>query len=229
LLWRSLDYDGDTTLNGYSSYEGKSGTGPGFALALNAQWFPGAHATRRWPSDIGLELDGDYAFLKSTQGNKKLPTKAYELAGALLYRLPLDSFEPRFRLGYVLQKFDVQAPTSAHLPAVTYGSIRIGAGTLIHILRSFSLDVGAGYLIVVSAGELGKKRYASDLSVYGWEVGGGATYRIRDQYGIRVGAEFRRYAFDTGKSTNDKLILPKGGHDDYLRLTLSFVYALEGK
>jgi hypothetical protein len=185
--------------------------------------------TRRWPSDIGLEVGGDYAFLKSTQGNKELKTKAYEFQGSLLYRLPLDSFEPRFRVGYVLHTFDVQAPTSAHLPGVTYGSIRLSAGTLIHILRSFSLDVAAGYLIVLSAGELGKKRYADDLSAYGWEVGGGATYRIRDQYGIRVGAEYRRYAFDTGKSKNDKVILPKGGHDDFLRLTLSFVYALEGK
>jgi hypothetical protein len=229
LLWRSLSYEGDTTLNGYSSYEGKSGTGPGFTLALNAQWFPGAHVRRGWPSNIGLEADGDYSFLKSTQGNKKLKTKAYELAGSLLYRLPLDSFEPRFRVGYVLHKFDVQAPISARLPGVTYQSIRLSAGTLIHIVRAFSLDVAGGYLIVVSAGELGKKRYADDLSVYGWEVSGGATYRIQDEYGIRLGAEFRRYAFDTGKSENENVVLPKSGHDDFLRLTLSFVYALEGK
>src|SRR5690606_34065999 len=52
LLWRSLDYSGATDLNGYSSYDGGSGTGPGFTLALNAQWFPGAHVRRGWPSDI---------------------------------------------------------------------------------------------------------------------------------------------------------------------------------
>jgi hypothetical protein len=228
LLWRSLDYDGGT-LNGYSSYNGASGTGPGFALALNAQWFPGAHVTRRWPSDIGLELDGDYAFLKSTYDGKKLKTRAYDVAGSLLYRLPLDSFEPIFRVGYVLQVFDVKAPMSAELPGVAWGSIRLSAGTLIHILRAFSLDIAAGYLIVVSTGELGKKRYAEDLSAYGWEIGGGGTYRIRDAYGIRLGAEFRRYGFDTGKSENDRVVLPKSGHDDYLRLTLAFVYALPGK
>jgi hypothetical protein len=184
---------------------------------------------RDWLSDIGLEVAGDYSFLKSTQGDKELKTKAYEVAGSLLYRLPLDAFEPRFRVGYVLQKFDVRAPETARLPGVTYQSVRLNAGTLIHIVRAFSLDVSASYLIVLSAGEFATKTYADDLSVYGWEVGGGATYRIKDAYGIRIGAEFRRYAFDTGKSDNEELILPKGGHDDYLRATLSFVYALEGK
>jgi hypothetical protein len=229
LLWRSLDYDGATNLNGYSSYKGQSGTGPGFTFAGNVQWFPGAHVRRGWPSDIGLEVDADYSILKSTQGNKKLPTKAYEVAGSLLYRLPLDSFEPRFRVGYVRQVFDVQAPLSANLPAVAYQSIRLGVGTLINLVRSFNLDVGFGYLIVFSAGELGKKRYATDLSTYGWEVEGGATYRVQDAYGLRLGAAFRRYAFDTNKSENDRVILPKGGHDDYLRLTISFVYTLGGK
>jgi hypothetical protein len=229
LLWRSLEYEGDTMLNGYSSFQGESGTGPGFTLTLNVQWFPGAHVRRGWPSDIGLELDGDYSFLKSKLGDEELKTKAYEWSSSLLYRLPLDSFEPRFRLGYVRQKFDVQAPPEVNLPAVTYGSIRIGVGTLIHIVRAFSLDVGAGYLIVLSTGEFGKKRYAEDLSAYGWEISGGATYRIRDAYGIRMGAEFRRYGLDTGKSENDRVLLPKEGRDDYLRLTLAFVYALEGK
>jgi hypothetical protein len=216
-------------LNGYRSYDGASGPGPAFTLALNAQWFPGAHVRRGWPSDIGLELDADYSFLKSTRDGKELKTKAYEVAGSLLYRLPLDSFEPRFRVGYLRQVFDVQAPLDANLPAVSFQSVRLGAGTLINVVRAFNLDVGFGYLIVFSAGELGNKRYAQDLSTYGWEVEGGATYRIRDEYGIRLGAAFRRYAFDTNKSENDRVILPKGGHDDYLRLTLSFVYALAGK
>lgn len=229
LLWRSLEYRGATDLNGYSSYEGGSGTGPGFALALAAQWFPGAHVRRGWPSDIGLELEADYAFLKSTQAGKELGTKAYQLGGALLFRLPLDSFEPRFRVGYLRQVFDVQAPLTANLPGVTFQSVRIGAGTLIHIVRAFSLDVGMGFLGVLSAGELGNRRYAEKLSSYGWEVEGGATYRIRDAYGLRLGIEFRRYAFDTKKSENDRVMLPKSGNDDYMRLTLSFVYALAGK
>lgn len=229
LLWRNLTFDPGGSLIGYSSYDGPSGTGPAFALALNAQWFPGAHVTRRWPSDIGLEVEGDYAFLKSTMNGKDLKTRAYSGGGSLIYRLPLDSFEPVFRAGYLLQVFDVKAPTSAELPGVAWGSVRLNVGTLIHILRELSLDVAGGYLIVVSSGEIGKKRYADDLSAYGWEVSGGVTYRFLDAYGVRVGAEFRRYAFNMKTSDNDRVILPTGGKDDYLRLSLSFVYALEGK
>ena len=75
-MWRTLKYEGDTNLNSYKSTDEGS---PAFNLALGAQYFPGAHVSNRWYSDLGLDFDLDYAIgLKSKQGGKELDTTAYE-------------------------------------------------------------------------------------------------------------------------------------------------------
>jgi hypothetical protein len=98
----------------------------------------------------------------------------------------------------------------------------------VRLVEMFQLDAAFGFLILVDTGPFGTKRYAEKLGGYGWEVGGGATVTFKERYGVRLGAEFRRYSLDTKKSENTKLILPKDATDDYLRATLSFVYTLPG-
>ena len=228
MMWRSLAYDGSTTLSSYSSYSSDGGS-PAFNAALNVLWFPGAHYRSDWLSDLGLEGDLDYSIgLKSKQGGKELDTSAYEFSAGAIYRIPLDSFEPRFRLGYLSHKFDVDAPSGTPLPSVSYSAVRLGVGTLVNIVDVFNFDVSFGYLLVLDSGDIGSKAYASDLSTKAWEIGGGATYRIKEVYGVRAGVDFRRYNLDFGKSDNAALVLPKSATDDYLRATVSFVYFMPG-
>jgi hypothetical protein len=229
MMWRSLSYEGATTLSSYSSY-GKDGGTPAFNLALSVAWFPGAHVRSDWLSDFGIEGDIDYSIgLKSKQGDRELGTTAYEFSAGALYRIPLDTFEPRFRVGYVKHTFDVDVPASTPLPAVSYSAVRLGAGCAINIVEAFGLDVNFGALIVLDAGEIGTKTYADKLSAFAWEAGGGMIVRFKQRYGIRMGADYRRYLLDFGKSTNPTWVLPKKGTDEYLRATLSFVYSLPGK
>jgi hypothetical protein len=228
LMWRDLSFDGDTDLNGYSSYAEDNGS-PAFNLALSVQWFPGAHKRSDWVSNFGIEADGDIALgLKSKQGSEEYKTRAYTVNGNLMYRLPFEIFEPQVRVGYALQEFKIDGPESLGVPPVKYQSVRFGAGVLLKLHAMFALDAAFGYLLVLDTGKIGTKQYAQKLEANGWEVGGGATVKIKHVYGIRLGAEFRRYKLDTGKSENDDWILPKGGTDDYLTATLSFVYSLPG-
>jgi hypothetical protein len=107
--------------------------------------------------------------------------------------------------------------------------VRVGGGCAINIVEAFALDVNLAALIVLDAGEIGTKVYGDQLSAFGWETGGGAIVRFKQRYGIRMGADYRRYLLDFGKSTNPTWVLPKKGTDEYLRATLSFVYSLPGK
>jgi TolB-like protein len=228
LMWRSLVYEGPTTLSSYSSY-GKDGGTPAFNLALSVLWFPGAHWRSDFLSNFGLEGDIDYSIgLKSKQGDRELGTTAYEFAVGALYRFPLDAFEPRVRVGYVTHTFDVDVPTGTPLPAVSYSAVRGGLGCVVNLVDAFGFDVNFGALIVLDAGEIGTATYAEKLSAFAWEAGGGATVRFKERYGIRMGADFRRYNLDFGGSTNATWVLPKKANDDYLRATLSFIYALPG-
>ena len=171
LMWRSLSYEQPTSL---SSYE-NTGSSPAFNLAAGAAWYPGAHFRSDWLSNLGLEGDLDYSVgLKSKQGNKELDTKAYEFGAGAIFRLPLDSFEPRFRVGYVKHTFDVNAPPSTPLPGVSYGALRAGVGTAINLVDWLKLDVNAAYLFMLDTGELGSKAFAgSKLGAKAFEFGGG--------------------------------------------------------
>lgn len=231
LMWRKLAFDSGTTLNGYSSYASDEGSPSAFNLALDAQWFPAAHWRSDWVSDLGVEVDGDVAIgLNSRQGpgGKKYKTNAYEIAGGLVYRLPFEIFEPRFRASYVLQDFNPQTPLALATPAVKYSALRFGVGTLIKLVDVFTIDVSFGYLYVLDTGEIGTATFAKDATAWGWEVGGGAMVRIKQVFGIRLAADFRRYSLNMHGSENSRFILPKKASDDYLRTTLSFVYMLPG-
>lgn len=232
LMWRKLAYDGDTTLLGYSGYSKDGGT-PAFNFALHAEWYPGAHRRKNWLSNIGLELDADYALglkAKVDRSGKQYKVKAYDVAAGLVVRVPLEMFEPRFRVSYVLQGFDAPLPADLPLPSVKYGAVRLGASTVVRIVDAFNFDVGVGYLIVMNTGQFGSSEYASKLSAKGWEIGAGATVRFKERFGLRLGVDFRRYKLDPGQPVSDDgtWIMPNSATDDYLKSTLSFVYTLPG-
>lgn len=229
LMWRSLSYDDAFTQ--LSSYENSAGS-PAVNAALGAQWFPGAHTRSDWVSGFGIEAEFEYALgLKSRQGDRELKTTAYEFSAGALYRLSLDSFEPRLRVGYVKHVFEAEVPLGVPMPGVSYSSVRIGLGTAIHLVEWLYLDVNVAYLHVLDAGEIASNTYDPNLSTRGLEFGGAVVTRFKEVYGLKLGVDFRRYAFDFsgGQAANNGPRLPSGaGSDHYLRMTLAFVFFLPG-
>jgi hypothetical protein len=222
-MWRVLNYEGTTTLSNYKN----EFASPGVSAAIGGVWYPGAHTRNDWVSDLGLELDFDYTIgLKSKQGNEELSTTAYRLDVGAIYRIPLDTFEPRVRVGYVMQNFEVEK--AATLPPVNYGSVRLGGGVAVHIIEQLTLDISLAYFMTLSTGDLESAAYAPDASASAFQAVGGAIIRFTDAYGMRVDFDFTRYYQDFGKSTNATIMLPDSGTDDYRRLTLAFVYTMGG-
>ncbi len=221
VLGRSLSFTNDQ-LGNLRSYETKAA----MEIAVSAQWYPGAHFRDDWLANLGLDIDADYAIgLTSKEGGKELDTTAYELGAGLIFRLPFEMFEPRFRLGYVRQVFTVDTADNVFLPSMTYGSVRMGAGTAVKIIDALSLDVSLAYLLVLSAEELASKAYFPNASVGGYEAGGGVLVRITGPFAARAGIDWRRYSFDL-KPQAGAVVRADSATDDYLRFTLSFVYMM---
>lgn len=226
LTWRTLKYDGPTQFHSYKN----EGGSPAFSLPISLQYFPGAHSSADWYSNLGLDLDFDYALgLKSKMNDQTLKTTAYELGAGLIYRVPLTDFEPRFRLGYVRHVFDVDVPAQTLLPGVAYSAVRIGAGTAIKFVDWLSFDVAFAYLFVLDVGELKKPEFGEDVSAGGWEAGAAFALHLKEHYGLRLAMDYRRYKYDFAQTDNDMVkLLPNYGTDGYLRMTLQFVFKLPG-
>jgi TolB-like protein len=226
LMWRKLKYEGDTNFNTYRNEAGN----PAFNLALSAQYYPGAHSSTKWYADLGLDVNFDYTLgLKSKQGGEELGTTAYDMGIGAIYRIPLGAFEPRLRLGYIKQVFEVDVDENTLLPALDYSAIRLGVGTAINIVESFAFDVSFAYLLVLGTGELEEPRFGEDVEASGWEAGAGFLLRFAEVYGARLALDYRRYKYDFGLSDSDSVQrLPRSGKDGYLRLGLFFVYSLPG-
>jgi TolB-like protein len=227
IMWRKLAYEGDTNLNSYTSFDEGS---PSFNLAIAAQYYPGAHSSTAWYSDLGLDVDLDYAIgLKSKQAGKELSTTAYELGIGAIYRFPIGDFEPRVRVGYVKHVFDVKVPEGVFLPSIDYSAIRLGIGMGINLVEWLSIDANFAYLPVLGTGELSEERYGNKVETSAWEAGAGVTTRFKEVYGVRVALDYRRYSYDFGLVDNDLIQLPTEGTDSYLRMTVAFVYTLPGQ
>jgi TolB-like protein len=228
VMWRTLNYNGDTNLSSYTSHDQGS---PAFNLALSGQWYPGAHKSNAWYSDLGLDLDSDYSIgLKSKQADKELKTTAYELGLGAIYRMQFGAFQPRLRVDYVKHVFDAKVPDTVLLPSISYSAVRLNLGTNVFLADWAVLDASFGYLPVFGTGQLSDKKYGDKVSTGAWEAGAGLLLRLREVYGLRVAVDYRRYKYDFGLADNlSGIQLPKSGTDAYLRMTLSFVYTLPGQ
>jgi hypothetical protein len=228
LMWRNLSYEDDVNGN-LRSYENVAGS-PAFSLSLGARWFPGAHARDDFLADIGLEGSVDYTVgLQSKEDGKARSTVAYDLGAGLIYRLPLDMFEPRFSVGYQRHVFDVDTAKTTFLPAMTYSAVRIGLGTGIKIVDRFGLDVSFAYLYLLSSEELTVKDYFPKASGFGFDAGAGATLGLTDVFAIRVGVDLRRYSFDLNPPPGVPAVdakVAKSASDSYLRTGLWFLVSL---
>jgi TolB-like protein len=229
IMWRTLQYEGSPSSTNFQTYSSSDEGTPSFNVALGAQWYPGAHSRSDWVSDLGLDFDLDYALglkAKVAESNREVKVSAFELGIGAIYRIPLEAFEPRIRIGYVKHVFDVDLDT---MPGLSYNNIRFNVGTAINLVDWLSFDVNFGYLVVLGVGELSDDNYGEDVQTKAFEAGGGALVKFTPEWGARFALDYRRYKYDFGLSDNPDTVLPKSGTDAYLRLTLAAVYTLPGQ
>jgi len=132
---------------------------------------------------------------------------------------------------YVGQIYSLDLPpptmTQPGVPDVAYGSIRPSLTGRLGLSPQIALFAEAGYLFVLTAGEIISDTYFAKArsTVNGFEVGAGGAFQFSPQFGIRLAVDFRRYNLHFNPLASDPYIA-SGATDDYLGAWIGATYRM---
>lgn len=172
------------------------GLGP--VVHLDAQWYPGAHFTDGFASNLGLDLRGLMMFgitSKQRTGGQEFTTNHRALGAGVRLRVPLDDHEVHFVVGYGSLAFELDASggASPDVPGVSYGFVRLGAGGRVVIADPVSFLFAAAYLLPLAYGEIAEAQWFPHSGGGGVEGELLVGFALADWIDLNAGASFTRF------------------------------------
>lgn len=207
------------------------------ALGLALAWYPAAHFSGGWASNVGVAAAAEYIPGLNSQTNggaDKYPTSASDFSGGLRGRLVLGPVSGALTLGGGQQAviFHSQgASNRANLsgtPDVKYTYARAGLDLRITLPANLALMVGGGVRKVLSAGDqnylLQAASFLPNASVLGLDVAAAVGYRFMPLLEGRVAFDMRRYQIAPGANA----LMTTGGTDQYMAISLALAVLVDG-
>jgi hypothetical protein len=210
-LFRKLRWTDTTTLVPYS-------LSPGPEASVWFEAFPAAFASDSFAGNIGLYGHFNYGFgASSKSGTTTLTTKYRDWLAGLKVRIPFGTFIPYIMVGYGMQLFHLEPPAPDR-PNFNYTFVQAGAGARIQIAPTIDVDIGGGYLHVLSpgrqAGEVESPPLYPRATALGFDVTLSIGVRFTNMIGIRVGGDFRQFGLATHWRSTDTGVAQAGGAED---------------
>lgn len=202
------------------------GLGP--AIALDAEWFPGAHFTRGWGANFGIATSFDMAVGISSVAadGTRYGTSALRFRLGALARIPVGPMELRPTFGLGLQTFAIAAGASGTakptVPDVRYTNLRIGLGTRTKVIGPLSVLAGFAYDAPLAVGEI-RTAYFPRLSVGGLDAHLGAAVGF-GPVEVKLLGDYNRYWYSLKPEVGDKYVAGGALDDGFgIMLTVGFV------
>ena len=172
------------------------GLGP--VLMLDAQWYPGAHFTDGFASNLGLDLRGLMMFgisSKQRTGGQEFTTNHRALGVGVRLRVPLGDHELHFVVGYgnLVFGLDASGGASPEVPDVSYGFLRLGAGGRLVVADPVSLSFAAAYLLALAYGEIAEPQWFPHTGGGGLEGELLVGIALADWIDLNAGGSFTRF------------------------------------
>jgi hypothetical protein len=186
----------DDLFDALASY--RLGSAP--AVALEGEWYPGAHWTSGAAANLGLRVRYVSMFATRSEpsinvGGESFQTRHDRLEGGLRARVPLARGELALGTDVGRQRFLLHVPEGGQaraLPSVAYSYVRFEAAASYQPRPWLRLDLLAGYLHPWAFGELGSDAWFPRVSGGGVDGRAVAAFVLASQLELRVVAEARR-------------------------------------
>jgi len=222
---------GGTTLHGYTL---------GFAPSVGAllAWYPAAHVTGGWASNVGVAASIEYTPGLNSDGpmNARYPTSESDYWAGARGRLIFGAgaVQGSLTLGGGQQTFIFHGSATAdrnnlgNLPDVKYTYARAGLDVRVTLPAHFALMLGGGYRYVLGAGDqnflIQAMGYFPSSKFLAFDATAGVGYKFLSMLEARAGFDLRRYQMTAGANT----FMASGATDQYLGLSLQLAVMLDG-
>ena len=195
---------------------------PGPEATVWLEAYPAAFATDGFAANIGVFGHFDLGFGASSKtpgGAMTLTTKYQDFLAGVKVRIPFGTVIPYVAGAYGMQKFHLEPPAPDR-PNFNYGLIHAGAGVRIQATPELDIDLGGGYLIVLTpgqaAGEVASPPLYPKSTAYGIDASLSVGYRITSLIGVRVGGDFRQIGLATHWTSASTALQTGGALDRYI-------------
>lgn len=225
---RSLSWSGDPdqTLARYSLPFAPS-------VALDANWYPGAHVTSGILANVGVAFAGDIAVgVASKQDTSRFGTRSNRFRVSGAFRQPLGTaFSFEAVAGYAMQSFSID-PVAANdgsarpnIPSVSFGGPRGGVGVRVINLGPVGVDAMGGFTFLTTLGELGTDAYFKRAGGFGLDVTAGVSVEVMPNLQLRAGVDWTRYFLTLNPEEGARFTAPAAA-DQYLGGQLSLQWVM---
>lgn len=203
-------------------------------ISVEASWYPGAHFTSSFASNLGAFASGDFGvgMVSVLGGTSRFAHSATRLRFGGLVRLPLgERFTVHLHAGYSRHELTTSSvavndgSARPHIPDVLFNGFRGGLGLRLRLFGTVELDAQGGFQLVAGLGELGSSRYFPQARAFAVDAGGGISVELVEHVRLRAGAEWQRY-FVTLNAGESSTFFARTASDQYVTAAASLVWVM---
>lgn len=202
-------------------------------ISVDASWYPGAHFTSNFLSNLGMFITGDFGVgMVSRVQESRFAHSATRLRFGGLIRLPLgDRFALHAHLGYSRHELTTSAvavndgSARPNIPNVLFNGFRGGLGFRVRVFSTVELDGLGGFQTVVGKGELGSEKFFPAATALAVDVGGGISVGLAEHLRLRAGVEWQRY-FVTLNAAETSTFFATTASDQYITAAASLQWSM---
>jgi hypothetical protein len=176
------------------------------AFRLEARWYPAAHVTSGFVSNLGLDLHAQMLYpVDATKGTATFKTTGFAFGIAARLRIPLGEHQLGVFVGYGGQSLALADSKGVDpgVPSVSYGFLRLGADGRVALSHAVSLGVRAAYLLMTGFGEIGQAAWFSHVGGGGLEAELSVRYALTEAIAFDAGLGLTRYFLSLAPNPND--------------------------
>ena len=180
------------------------------SIAIEAELFPGAFATRGLAAIFGLVAAVDFlvGVTAVAADGSRFPTSAVRLKASLAGRIPLGRLEVGILFGYALTTYAISGdPTlKPNVPDVGYSALRPGLTLSLKVFGPVYVRATGGYQILLAKGQLGAAEYFPRSTGGGLDFQAGVSVKPLRFVELRATFDYQRFWFSMNPEPGDPYI-----------------------